>query len=68
MQCGTLSDFFAIERGCRQGDPIPAYLFLLCAQVIYLMIIKNKETKGINIDGCEHKFTQFADDTTFKWQ
>ena len=31
---------------------------------MYLMIIQNKEIKGINIIGCEHKITQFADDTT----
>ena len=31
---------------------------------MYLMIIQNKKIKGINIDGCEHKITQFADYTT----
>ena len=31
---------------------------------MYLMIIQNKESKSINIDGCEHKISQFANDTT----
>ena len=64
LQCGVLSDFFDIERGCRQGDPISPYLFIICAQVMFLLIINEKKMKGIYVNGIEHKITQFADDTT----
>ena len=50
QQCGYLSEFFNIERGCRQGDPISAYLFIICAQLLYLMIFNNKDIKGIFIE------------------
>ena len=64
LQCGTLSEFFNIERGCRQGDPISAYLFILCAQIMLLLILNDKNLKGISVNGNEFKITQFADDTT----
>ena len=64
LQCGTLSEFFNIERGCRQGDPISAYLFILCAQIMFLLIVNDKNLKGISVNGNEFKITQFADDTT----
>ena len=51
MQCGVLSGLFDIERGCRQGDPLSPYLFLLWAQVLYLMIVNNKDIKGILLIG-----------------
>ena len=64
LQSGKLSDFFAIEQGCRQGDPISAYLFLLCAEVMFVLINNETSLKGIEINGNEFKITQFADDTT----
>ena len=64
IQCGFLSDPINIERGCRQGDPIASYLFLMCAQVLLLLVKFNKDIVGITIDHMEYKLTQFADDTT----
>ena len=60
---GTLSPWFIIERGCRQGDPLSPYLFILCVEVLGIMIRENILIKGIMINNVEHKITQFADDT-----
>ena len=63
IQCGKLSKFLDIKRGCRQGDPISPYLFILCAEILKLLIQNNKKVKGIDINGYEVKISQFADDT-----
>ena len=64
LQFGVLSEFFSIKRGCKQGDPLAPYLFLLCGQTLYLLIQDNKNIKGIIIKNTEVKISQFADDTT----
>ncbi len=60
---GFLSESFTVQRGCRQGDSLSPYLFLLCAEVLGLMIRNNKNIKGISIDNVEYKLSQYADDT-----
>ena len=64
-QGGNLSTFFHIGRGCRQGDPISPFIFILCAEILAIMIRKNKNIKGIIINNREHKLSQYADDTVF---
>ena len=64
LQAGFLSEFINIERGCKQGDPIAPYLFIICAQILCTLINKNKAIKGVQVGSEEYKITQFADDTT----
>ena len=60
---GQISNWFQIKRGCRQGDPISPYLFILCAEILAIMIRENADIKGIKIGETEYKISQFADDT-----
>jgi hypothetical protein len=68
MVNGTASSWFSVRRGCRQGDPISPYLFILCVEICGIMIRENQLIKGISIDSVEHKILQFADDTQMMTQ
>ena len=60
---GTISDWFNIERGVRQGDPLSPYLYLLCAEMLSNMIRENSDIKGLQIKNSLTLLSQFADDT-----
>ena len=61
---GQFSEWFDIKRGVRQGDPSSPYLYLLCAEVLTLMIVSNEKIKGIKVNNNTNVLAQFADDTT----
>jgi hypothetical protein len=60
---GHFSTPFMLERGCRQGDPISPYIFVLCAEILGAAVRQNKHLKGINLWGEEYTISQYADDT-----
>ena len=62
---GQYSQWFDVKRGTRQGDPLSAYLFLICAEVLASKIRQNENIHGINILDKEILLSQFADDRTF---
>ena len=62
---GFLSESFPVERGCRQGDGLSPYLFLLCAEILGKMVRRDNILKGIMIEGSEYRLSQYADDTVF---
>ena len=63
IQHGFTSDYFEIGRGCRQGDPISPYLFILCAEIMAIMIRQHHGIKGIKVGHVTQKIIQYADDT-----
>ena len=64
LQCGNLSYPIPIKRGCRQGDPISPYLFILSAEILSLLFENTPDVIGIKTNKHSFKITQFADDTT----
>ena len=62
---GSYTKWFQIQRGVRQGDPLSPYLYLISAEILSLLIKKNKDIKGITLkDNVEALLSQFADDTS----
>ena len=61
---GQYSEWFKLHRGCRQGDPISPYLYLICAEILSLMIRSNKNIKGLTLKEKDILLSLFADDTT----
>ena len=62
MNNGNRSQFFQVERGFKQGDPISSQLFILMAEVIANKIRQNANITGITVDGIRKVLGQFADD------
>ena len=49
-QNGFMSEFFYLQRGGRQGDPVSPYIFILCAEILSFMLRNEKSVKGIKIN------------------
>ena len=62
---GHTTQYFKLNRGARQGDPIAAYLFIIVLEIFFIMIRSNKDINPLRILGFAYLLSAYADDTTF---
>ena len=62
--CGNMSQSFEIERGCRQGDPIASYLFILCIEILAHKLRSDINVVGFKFENIRHLLEIYADDLT----
>ena len=59
MNNGFSTGYFNLNRGTRQGDPLFAYLFILCVEVLLVRIRNDASVRGFKFDKIEIKLTSF---------
>ena len=62
--CGNVSNSFAVGRGCRQGDPIASYLFIICIEILALKLRSDPKIEGFKMGNLQHLIEIYADDLT----
>ena len=62
---GHTTQYFKLNRGARQGDPIAAYLFIVVLEIFFIMIRSSNSINPLRMFDFVFLLSAYADDTTF---
>ena len=62
---GPTTNYFKLEKGTRQGNPVSTYLFILVSEIVFLFTKESKKINHLSIFDKTFLYTAYADDTTF---
>ncbi len=61
---GHATSFFNLGCGVRQGCPLSPLLYIVCGEILSLLIKNDNDINGIMLNGNEITVSAYADDTT----
>ena len=59
------TEYFKLEKGARQGDPVSVYLLILSLEILFMLIRNNKNIKGIKMFENTFIYIAYADEKYF---
>ena len=63
---GNISKPLELQRGCRQGDPIAGYLFIMAIEILALMLKHSKCKSYMANSGTSHLLDIYTEDLEMK--
>ena len=62
---GNTTKYFKLQKGALQGNLVSTYLFILCLEIMFILIKATKRVKGINIFEHTYLYSVYTEDTSF---
>ena len=62
INSGHCSKWFNVTRSVKQGGPCSAYYFIICAEVLTILLRKNENIDAFHMGDFKKLFGQYADD------
>ena len=65
INSGKTTQYFQLNRGICQGDPISAYHFISEMEILFTLIKNNEKIQGLDILNYRFFYSAYSDDSTF---